>query len=409
MAGQHPRGSSFVLELAARTATTDGRRVELPPTEFSLLAVLAARPGEVVTHKELLEEAFGDSAYMDAQDLHWRIWNIRKLIGDNDRTIVRNRRGVGFVLESQRVEVIEGVAEPPQLAPTEVIRLDETESPSALPEPEEVVAQGADTAESAPRAPRFVFSPVALLGIGLLAGLALGGSWLAGYTLSQRGGAPVTNDVARPSPVEAERDAPRPDPGDVKSSQKRPRENDKKPDRRGGGRTFAIGPSGRTSISSNGGITSGKAAPPAGSSNSQNGSGQNGQPRSSGDVDKHQPKPPPPPQPTAQLYHLFNSESGDHIMTTSSSVANQKQAAGYTATLEGGVFTSQERGTVAINLGGGAAHVYRDPSFAPRPVRVTALYRLSSGDDFFYTTSSSAANQAQAQGWTRSTSGYVAT
>ena len=411
MAGQHPRGSSFVLELAARTATTDGRRVELPPTEFSLLAVLAARPGEVVTHKELLEEAFGDSAYMDAQDLHWRIWNIRKLIGDNDRRIVRNRRGVGFVLDSQRVEVIEGVAEPPQLAPTEVIRLDETESPSALPEPEEVVAQGADTAESAPRAPRFVFSPVALVGIGLLAGLALGGSWLAGYTLSQRGDAPVTNDIARPSPVEAERDAPRPDAGDVKSSQKRPPENDNKPDRRGGARTFAVGPSGGASNPGNGDITSGEAPAPAGSSSSQNNnSGQNSRPRPSGDADKQQqPKPPPPPQPTAQLYHLFNSESGDHIMTTSSSVANQKQAAGYTATLEGGVFTSQERGTVAISLGGGAAHIYRDPSFGPNPLQVTVLYRLSSGDDFFYTTSSSAANQAQAQGWTRSTSGYVAT
>ncbi len=410
MTGQHPRGSSFVLELAARTATTDGRRVELPPTEFSLLAVLAARPGEVVTHKELLEEAFGDSAYMDAQDLHWRIWNIRKLIGDNDRRIVRNRRGVGFVLDSQRVEVIEGVAEPPEPAPTEVIRQDETESPSsALLEPEELVAPGADTVESAPRPPRFAFSPVALVVIGLLAALALGSSWLAGYTLSQRGGAPVTNDIARPFPAEAERNTPRPDPADVKSSQKQPPENDKKPDRRGGRRTFAVGPNGRTSISTNGGITSGKAPSPAGSRSSQNSSVQNSQPRSSGDADRHRPKPPPPPQPTAQLYHLFNSESGDHIMTTSSSVANQKQAAGYSATLEGGVFTSQEHGTVAIGLDGGAAHVYRDPSFAPRPVQVTALYRLSFGDDFFYTTSSSEANQAQAQGWTRSTSGYVAT
>jgi hypothetical protein len=95
-------------------------------------------------------------------------------------------------------------------------------------------------------------------------------------------------------------------------------------------------------------------------------------------------------------------------MTTSSSVANQKQAAGYESSLEGGVFTAQEKGTVAIALDSGAAYVYRDPTSAPDAVTVTALYKLSSGDDFFYTTSASAANQAQAQGWSRSTAGYVA-
>ena len=53
-AGTEPeRAGSLVVELGARTAIIDGRRIELPPTEFALLAVLAARPGEVVSHKEL--------------------------------------------------------------------------------------------------------------------------------------------------------------------------------------------------------------------------------------------------------------------------------------------------------------------------------------------------------------------
>ena len=123
---------------------------------------------------------------------------------------------------------------------------------------------------------------------------------------------------------------------------------------------------------------------------------------------KDRPAPPPPPQPNAQLYHLYNPDSGDHIMTTSSSLANQKQAAGYQATLEGGVFKAQEEGTVPISLDSGSAFVYRDGASAPDAVNVTALYKLASGDDSFYTTSASAANQAQAQGWSRSTAGYVA-
>ena len=40
---------------------------------------------------------------------------------------------------------------------------------------------------------------------------------------------------------------------------------------------------------------------------------------------------------------------------------------------------------------------------------VAPLFRLQKDGDFFYTTSSSKANQAEAQGWARTNAGYVAT
>ena len=402
--GGPERAGSLVVELAARTVIVDGTRVELPPTEFSLLAVLAARAGEVVNHKELLQEAFGDSAYMNTQDLHWRIWNIRKLVGDGDKKIIRNRRGVGFVLESSRVEVLDGLAETPTDAPAHVIRLEpEAPAPGMAPP---VHAARETTEES--RRPLLVLSPAALVIVALVAALVLGGSWLAGYTLSQRTEPPAT---AAAPPPEVGNPEDKPDQ-EVKKKEKRPdRRPAKKRDRprkqqnaprSQGSPNFAVGPSGSV-VSED--VTSGN-QPVAPSNDSQD-----PQPKSDGPSKQEQarPAPPPPPQPNAQLYHLHHPDTGDHIMTTSSSVANQKQAAGYASTPAGGVFTSQVKGTVAIALDGGTAYVYSSPSSAPDEVRVTALYRLSSGEDFFYTTSSSAANQAQAQGWGRSTAGYVAT
>lgn len=392
------RAGSLVVELAARTVIVDGTRVELPPTEFALLAVLATRPGEVVTHKELLEEAFGDSAYMNTQDLHWRIWNIRKLIGDADKKTIRNRRGVGFVLESSRVEVLDGVAEATADAPSHVIRLE----PEA-PEPETAQLEEPKETNREPRRPFLVLSPAALVIVALVAALVLGGSWLAGYTLSQKTEPPATAVAPPPEVEKPDQDVTKNEKREDRRRAKNRNRSRKKRDapRSPGSPNFAVGPSGNVVPEE---VTSGN-QPLAPSNDSKD-----AQPKSDGPSKQEQaPPPPPPPQPNAQLYHLHNPDTRDHIMTTSSSVANQKQAAGYASTPAGGVFTSQVKGTVAIALDGGTAYVYSSPSSAPDEVRVTALYRLSSSDDFFYTTSSSAANQAQAQGWGRSTAGYVAT
>ena len=389
--GGPERAGSLVVELAARTVIIDGTRVELPPTEFSLLAVLAARPGEIVGHKKLLEEALGDGDYMDTQELHWRIWNIRKLIGDTDKTIIRNRRGIGFVLESQRVEVLEGVA-PTPVAPAHVIRLEAEEPPT--PEIPVPARELEGTSEKAERPPFLVLRPIGLVVMALVAALVLGGSWLAGYTLSQRTETPTT---AEEPPVAS-------DGSNDESQQPKRKPADRREGSKRKGKAATSSDSSNFAVGTTGGVVTGDStsgteagAPP--------GSGQNSQPK---EGESKQTQPAPPPQPNAQLYHLYNPDSDDHIMTTSSSVANQKQAAGYEANPEGGVFTSQEKGTVAISLDSGSAFIYRGASSAPDSISVTALYKLSSAGDFFYTTSASAANQAQAQGWSRSTAGYVA-
>jgi hypothetical protein len=104
---------------------------------------------------------------------------------------------------------------------------------------------------------------------------------------------------------------------------------------------------------------------------------------------------------------LHDTASGDRYMTTSSAVSNQKQAAGYSATSEGRVFTRQVSGTIAITLDDGVAFIYRSRDAAPGGVSLSALYRLSREGDYFYTRSPGAANQAEAQGWARNVAGFV--
>lgn len=49
----------LAIDLDARAVTLDGEEVHLTPTEFKMLAFLAAHAGKVVTHGQLLREVWG--------------------------------------------------------------------------------------------------------------------------------------------------------------------------------------------------------------------------------------------------------------------------------------------------------------------------------------------------------------
>ncbi|MEZ5095606.1 MAG: response regulator transcription factor [Nocardioides sp.] len=79
-AGEPIRVGGLVIDERARTATLDGEPLELARKEFDLLVALAARPGEVVTKRELLAEVW-QQAYGGADrtvDVHLS-WLRRKL------------------------------------------------------------------------------------------------------------------------------------------------------------------------------------------------------------------------------------------------------------------------------------------------------------------------------------------
>jgi two-component system, OmpR family, alkaline phosphatase synthesis response regulator PhoP len=72
------RAGDVELDVPRMRVTVDGRRIELTPTEFELLATLARQPGRVFTRSQLLDAVHGVAfeSYERAIDAH--VKNIRR-------------------------------------------------------------------------------------------------------------------------------------------------------------------------------------------------------------------------------------------------------------------------------------------------------------------------------------------
>ena len=79
------RAGDVALDVARMRAEVDGRTVELTPTEFQLLATLAARPGRIFTRSQLLDALHGVAfeSYERAIDTH--VKNLRRKLEADPR------------------------------------------------------------------------------------------------------------------------------------------------------------------------------------------------------------------------------------------------------------------------------------------------------------------------------------
>jgi DNA-binding response OmpR family regulator len=98
VAPQVLRASDLEIDLQAHAVTRAGQPIELTPTEFNLLAALAAQPGRAFTRLQLLEAAQGNAyeGYERSVDAH--IKNLRaKLEPDpKEPRYVETVFGVGY-------------------------------------------------------------------------------------------------------------------------------------------------------------------------------------------------------------------------------------------------------------------------------------------------------------------------
>jgi DNA-binding response OmpR family regulator len=88
------------IDLRARMVLVDGEPEVLPPKEFEILVQLALQPGAPLDSTELLGRVWPGSHSATVDDLHTRIWRLRRMIGDHRRPhpLITNRRGFGYVL-----------------------------------------------------------------------------------------------------------------------------------------------------------------------------------------------------------------------------------------------------------------------------------------------------------------------
>ena len=394
-------GRRLVLEVASGSAVVEGRRIELPPREFQLLRSLAQRPGEAVALDELIQAAWPESAeWIPKNDLYVLMTRLRRAIDGDARfgDHIRNRRGYGYVLE---------------LAPDEISFVRTLAAHDAAEEVQEEPDAPADVSQRVVPAQRDVSPqrrrvPVRPIALALAAVLAVVASWMIGFSIAGRDGADVRRNSARPSATET--------PAPVDERDDEARRGDEQKRNKGSdndkGRNRGVQGDDTTSpgVSSETTLIASAPSPPTTSSSQESTTSQPIQQDDSSTRrqrrEEQEPEPAPPPQPGAVLYHLVSDE-GEHFMTTSSATSNQMQAAGYSASNEGRVFSTAEEGTVAISLHEGSAYVYASAGAAPQGTNAAPLYKLSKSGRLFYTTSSSLANQAQSEGWGRAIAGYV--
>ncbi|MDQ3913771.1 MAG: winged helix-turn-helix domain-containing protein [Actinomycetota bacterium] len=410
-----PQGHrSLIVDRDRGVAVVDGQEVVLPRREFVLLAELASRAGEPVANSELIDLLW-DEPGMTREDLHVVIYRLRGLIGDKVRgaKMVANRKGFGYFIdpETTDVELVSGRGGPdaPSSSPAPL----SSEEPAPVGsrengsfEPAASVFVGREAQTEAPREPDVSYASVSgahkrgrahrrhvalvlvLAGLFGVAGFLSRGAWndasdTAVGALATPAPTPDATDDARPQRGEKERE-PRGD----RHERRRPRS------RRGGpgdGAPAAVA-----------------AAPPVYQPQPQappvSGSGPTKNRKPS------EPRPRPvalPPPPTRYLYHLYNSENGDHLVTTDGGVVTEYEAKGYEGGAIGRVYVSQEKDTFAIPTNFGTAYVFAHASPKTDPASsVVALWLAQKDGDFFYTTSKA---EASKDGWTASASGYVRT
>ncbi len=89
------------VDLGRREATVEGQPLELTPTEFRLLAALAAKPGQALAQAELVEEAWGAYRQETGSALRRYVWFLRQKIevDPNKPTRLLTVRGYGYRLE----------------------------------------------------------------------------------------------------------------------------------------------------------------------------------------------------------------------------------------------------------------------------------------------------------------------
>lgn len=89
------------LDLLDRTARRDGRQIDLRPREFQLLKYMMQRSEKLLTRATLLKEVWNYKFVPETNLVDVHMGRLRRKVdGSNEAPLIRNVRGVGFVLSA---------------------------------------------------------------------------------------------------------------------------------------------------------------------------------------------------------------------------------------------------------------------------------------------------------------------
>ncbi|MFB3923015.1 MAG: winged helix-turn-helix domain-containing tetratricopeptide repeat protein [Terriglobia bacterium] len=137
----------FELDLITGELRKAGSLVRLPPQPFKILALLASRPGQLLSREEIQKEIWGDDTFVDfEQGLNFAIKKIRDALGDDAESPrylqTLPRRGYRFIASVETT--------PPPAAVASVANDGQAAAPEKAPAPHEPEASAeAGTAQPA--------------------------------------------------------------------------------------------------------------------------------------------------------------------------------------------------------------------------------------------------------------------
>ena len=92
------RVGELTVDTESRRTVLAGREVELTAKEFDLLAILASRPGAVVSRQRLLNDVWEARHHLATKTIDVHVASLRRKLGDPEW--VETVRGVGFRLRA---------------------------------------------------------------------------------------------------------------------------------------------------------------------------------------------------------------------------------------------------------------------------------------------------------------------
>jgi DNA-binding response OmpR family regulator len=95
------RVGALELDLLDRTAKRGDRQIDLRPREFRLLKYMMQRSDELLTRATLLKEVWNYKFVPESNLVDVHMGRLRRKVdGPNEAPVIRNVRGVGFVLSA---------------------------------------------------------------------------------------------------------------------------------------------------------------------------------------------------------------------------------------------------------------------------------------------------------------------
>jgi DNA-binding response OmpR family regulator len=93
------RLGDLALDRQTRRVTRAGRVVELTPREYDMLELFLTHPRQVFTRDVILNRVWGYDYLGDTNVIDVHIRHLREKLWDDDRSLIRSVRGVGYGLE----------------------------------------------------------------------------------------------------------------------------------------------------------------------------------------------------------------------------------------------------------------------------------------------------------------------